>query len=476
MNPFAIFDNFVEAFFGKTDRDRIAWRTATFADRELESNYLDYLVDQELPKERFLNLLGVGIYCIFGILDAFTFRENLTDVLIVRWALCTPLAVTIILLTFYEPFKRNFQFITAASMLIGSLSMVWMISVMPHGGPPYIIGILAIFIFFSCMTRLYFLCAAGVFISVLSVYAVTILYISPKSTMEISSGLFFMVTIATFSFATSYTQEVRSRLLFHRTRQRELDAAYIEELLIEATAADQSKINFLSVLSHELRTPLHQIIGFCEVVMNPAASKEDAQKFLEQIHTSAHSLLSRLAKMLRYADATAGKIKYEFEYCSVKELVETITAQANDKAEDKNVDISIDTLEPAELYIDTLNASYAIGHIVENAINASTQGSNIVIRGCKDENGDYILEIEDYGVGMEPEKIKAALAPFVQVQAFRTRSTEGVGLGLTLARKILNDQQAEITLESTPGEGTRASVRFSAQSQAPVEAETRSAA
>ena len=462
MNPLAIFKTAPKALFGSADRSLIAWDKATFAERGIEAEYRNYLIEQELPKERFVNLLGIGIYVVFGFLDIMSFKENLADVLIVRWGVCTPLALTLVLLTYHDSFKRCFQFATAAVMAIGSLSVVWMISVLPAGGPPYIIGILTIFIFFSCITRVYFVLAGGIFLSVLAIYAVTIIFISPKSSIEISSGVFFMFTIASISFATSYTQEIRARLLFHQTRQRELDAAYIKELLIEATAADQSKINFLSVLSHELRTPLHQIIGFCEVIMKRASEtgETDMQEFLGHIHASAHKLLSQIAKMLRFADATAGKIRYHFEECPVSELIETVCVQADGRAQAKGVDIRTCDVAPATLYIDPMNASYAVGHIVENAINASKSGSEIVVSGCSEPDGVYVLQVRDFGVGMTRESISTALTPFAQVEAFRTRSSEGVGLGLALARKILNDQQADISLESEPGVGTTVFIRF----------------
>lgn len=461
MNLLALFRTAPEALFGSADRSLIAWRTATFADPELEQEYANYLVEQELPKERFINLLGIGIYLFFGVLDTVAFDEHLTEVLIVRWALCAPFAITITLLTYRDPFRRYFQFVTAATMAVGALSMIWMIALIPPGGPPYIIGILIVFIFFACITHVYFVLAASVFISLSVIYAVTMTFISPKGSLELVSGLFFMFTIATIALATSYTQEIRSRLLFHKTRQRELDAAYIKELLIEATAADQSKINFLSVLSHELRTPLHQIIGFCEIVMKQGSDDTaEAQAFLGQIHNSAHGLLSQIAKMLRYADATAGKIKYHFEECPVSELVDTVHGQASAKAQARNIEIDTADIEPGKLVIDPLNASYAVGHIVENAINASKSGGRVAIRGRALADGGYLLQIIDEGVGMSPEKISAALAPFAHVESFRTRASQGVGLGLALARKILCDQSAEISIASEPNVGTTVSVRF----------------
>jgi signal transduction histidine kinase len=113
------------------------------------------------------------------------------------------------------------------------------------------------------------------------------------------------------------------------------------------------------------------------------------------------------------------------------------------------------------LRIDPIHTAYAIGHLVENAINASSENAEVEIsaqRGA--EPGEYTLTVKDTGVGMAPEKIASAFTPFTQTENVRTRSREGIGLGLTLARKILNDQNADLRLESEPGVGTRAIVTF----------------
>ena len=265
-----------KGLFGDTAPNQINWALARFADRMAEENYHQHLVDVELPKDRLVNYLGITIYMIFGFLDLMTFKENLNEVLILRWVICAPIAVLLITLTFTASLKRHFQLVTIAVMAIGSGSMVAMIGLMgPEGGPPYIVGILSIFIFFSCIQRMHFPIAAAVYMAIVASYSATIVFVSPKSSEEIISGHFFMIFIAAVALFTTYMQEIRSRLDYVQRRQRELDAAYIQELLIEATAADRAKISFLSILSHEMRTPLHQIVGFSEIVPKPVAANAD---------------------------------------------------------------------------------------------------------------------------------------------------------------------------------------------------------
>ncbi|MEM9618402.1 MAG: HAMP domain-containing sensor histidine kinase [Pseudomonadota bacterium] len=449
--------------FGAVAVKQFNFLQARFRDRETEHAYQKYLIDVELPKERLVNYLGIGIYLIFGILDVYTFDEKLNHVLILRWAICAPVAISLISLTFFDRFKMHFQYITISVMVIGSLSVVGMIGMMdPEGGPPYLIGILAIFIFYACMQRMYFLAAAAVFIGVSAAYSLTITVISPKTPEEIASGHFFMIFIASVAFFTIYMQEIRSRINFFQLRQREMDATFIEKLLIEATAADRAKISFLSILSHELRTPLHQIVGFSEVVKNQVTHdpNSDPSDYLDEIHSSATSLLTSISKMLRYADATAGKISYDAMDCSVDYLIETVIEQARSKAEQEKVTISLGEIENAKLHIDHLHTAYAIGQLLDNAIAASSQGGGVEITGGLNDDGGYRLDIIDHGCGMSQDQITAAFAPFVQTEDVKTRTMEGVGLGLSLSKKIVEDQGAALILNSEVDLGTTVSVVF----------------
>lgn len=457
-----------DGLFGDTAPKQINWALARFADRSAEENYQQHLVDVELPKDRLVNYLGITIYMIFGFLDLMTFKENLNEVLILRWVVCAPIAILLITLTFSESVKRHFQLVTIAVMAIGSGSMVAMIGLMgPEGGPPYIVGVLSIFIFFSCIQRMHYPIAAAVYLAIVASYSGTIVFVSPKSSEEIVSGHFFMIFIASIALFTTYMQEIRSRLDYSQRRQRELDAVYIQELLIEATAADRAKISFLSILSHEMRTPLHQIVGFSEVVRNllQQATISDSPKYLDEIHSSATGLLSTIGKILRYADATAGKVSYEIDACSIEYLVETVCEQALTKAEAKKILLNVDDLVPATLHIDHPHTCYALGHIIENAINASETGATVEVNGVADDDGGYILAIKDHGCGMTDTQLNDAMTPFTQTESHKTRNRVGVGIGLTLAQKILADQKAALTIESMPGKGTTAYVRFDLRSQ-----------
>ncbi len=438
--------------------------TASYRDKDIETAYQAHLVREVLKTERLISYAWVLIYFLYGILDLMVISEGLTEILIVRWLLCTPIAFGLVVLTHFKTFKPYFPYIYTLGVFMFSISIVWMIGVLPaQNPPPYIIGVITVFIFAACMIHMPFPAAAAAFLLTAIAYSATMLSMDKFTRSDVISGHFFMVSSTFLAIATNYVQEIRSRIIWRQRMLRERDAIKIEELLIEATAADQSKINFLSMMSHELRTPLHQIIGFSEIVRNTFDSANDDDEnvgHLSQIQSSAQVLLARIQKMLRYADTTAGKIKYDFAITSTKELVESSLEQMRTAFERKGIRVDISGLQDAKLYIDIFHTCYALNTILENALNASPMNGRIWISGELRSDNGYTLAVKDEGVGMTPEQVEKAMKPFMQSEQVLSRTREGVGLGLTLANRILRDQKAKLALRSKPSAGTTVTIEF----------------
>ena len=455
-NPLKLFQQTLE-------RDGLSAFTAQFKTRETEKLYTQHLVEKTLPSERYFWYIVIVTYLGYWILDVLTINEGLRTVLTMR-VIVACLIAAMIPFSYLEKVKPHFGWLSAIGIWLSGLSIIAMIAIIPPAGaPPYIIGVLVTFVAASCIMRIPFLLAAIAYLSTSGVY-VAVLNLRPAfSNVDVISGHFFMLSIAAVAVATSYMQEIRSRMIWLRDEQRKRDNEVIEKLLIEATAADQSKINFLSMMSHELRTPLHQIIGYAEVVSNSFKAANDAGdnvRHLDEIHGSAHILLSRIQKMLRFVDATAGKMKYEIVDTSVTELVDVAIERMRAAMERGGVNVSTDGLEDATLYIDIVHTCYAVNNIIENAINASEPGGMLHISGTTLEDGAYELAIRDEGSGMTPEEIDGAMKPFNQNESALVRTREGLGLGLTVARHIFEDQNATIRLASDGMNGTCAIIRF----------------
>jgi len=437
--------------------------SVVFASKDLEKEYRTTFVDH-ISDQRLTAILVITIYCGYGILDIATIKENLRAILTARLLVGGPILMALFGCLFIPKiYERYLEYIMAIGFAAMTFTILYMIAqISPREGPPYIIGILVVFIFGSCVNTVPFRLAAPVYIISTITYGYIVFTGAQFSSVDRISGLAFLSAIVLVSFITHYFQDVRSRLIWWRNRQRSEDTARIQELLLEATAADQSKISFISLLTHELRTPIHQIIGFAEVIraQNNKENLNDIDPFVEEILSSGHGLLNRISKMLRYADATAGKIEYCQESLPVSELTEFSISQLEKFSEEKKITIETSNIKSIRISTDQQYTTYALTNIIENAIAASPENSTVVIDGSINTQGIFCLKIIDSGYGMSNENIKNALQPFSQIEAVRTRNIEGLGLGLTLSRKILIDQGATFEISSIVGEGTTVTINF----------------
>ena len=428
--------------------------TATFADKNTEERFVHHLIDEGFGREKLMQALGTFVFVAYGILDTLVVGNLSTEFLIVRFFVAGPIAFGIICLSWIKTLKRHFGLATSLALLIYALAIVYMIYRLPGpGAPPYIIGVLVVLIFTSCLMRINFVYAGPTYSLIALLYCSVLLIKRDSTYEEIVSGYFFMISVTCVAIATIYLQERRARETWISGEFRAQDDAVIRQLLLEATAADRSKTNFLSIVTHELRTPLHQIIGFSEVVRNQPGLDE-APNYLDQIINSANELLKKLGKMLRYADATAGKLKIELEECSAFDIIDQVKEEGRKIAASRSITIDAGEVSDAVLRADPHHAAYAIYNIVENAVTASRPGSTVKISGGAISDIEYAIHIRDSGDGMSAEQIDRAFKPFAQTEAGLTRYREGLGLGLPIANRLLAEQDARLSIETKIGIGT----------------------
>lgn len=441
-------------------RGGVRLTTATFADPATEARFKAHLAGEGFQRERLMQLLGWLIFVGYGALDFLVAGEHAAEFVTIRFIVAAPAALAVMALCWAKPFRRYLGQSTAVALLLCALAIIYMIFRMQGpSAPPYIIGVLVVLVYTSCVMRIDFLFASATYSLIAATYCAALFAKAAQGEADMISGSFFMISVAGIAIATIYLQERRVRETWLNMEQRAADDALIRQLLLEATAADRSKANFLSVVTHELRTPLHQIIGFSEIVRaNPQGDSNAGH--LDQVIASASQLLKKLAKMLRYAEAAAGKIRIELEDAPVEEIIDRVITETRASANAKNVRIDASGLQSGSLTIDVHHSAYALQNLVENAINASAAGSVVSIAGVRLPTGDYEIRIIDSGAGMTRAQAESALAPFEQTDSGLARYREGLGLGLPIASSLLSAQGAALRIDSTPGVGTIVAVRF----------------
>ncbi len=222
-----------------------------------------------------------------------------------------------------------------------------------------------------------------------------------------------------------------------------------------AEEASRAKSEFISHMSHELRTPLNAVLGF-SVLMRRAPDTTAAQrKNLDIIQRSGEHLLDLVNDILDMSRIEAGRMPMDIGAVDLRRLVRDVMDMLRVRADEKELELSLDeTAEvPHYLRVDQAKLRQVLINLLSNAIKFTPQGGVILrLRWQHDSTGAWLsIEVQDSGVGLQPQDLDRIFEPFVQVGEFSTQG--GTGLGLTITRKFIELMGGTISLESTPGEG-----------------------
>ena len=251
----------------------------------------------------------------------------------------------------------------------------------------------------------------------------------------------------------------------------------IEEQLLaakeRAELADRAKSEFLANMSHELRTPLNAIIGFSEMIRDNAFGPVGSPKYVEyahDIHSSGMHLLALINDILDLSKIEAGKGDLDEREIDVARLVRSCLILVGERADSGGV--TIDNRVPDDLprlRADQRKLKQILINLLSNAIKftsgkftpgTAAGGGRVRIAGRIDGAGALLIEVADTGIGIAPEDIPKALAPFRQIDGDLNRRFDGTGLGLPLAKSLAELHGGGLDLKSELGVGTTVTVRF----------------
>lgn len=238
---------------------------------------------------------------------------------------------------------------------------------------------------------------------------------------------------------------------------RHKEAETLREARDQATAASRSKSEFLANMSHELRTPLNAIIGFSEALerelFGPIGNPR-YREYAEDIHDSGVHLLSLINDILDLSKIEAGHFKLHEDETELDHVVQAATRIVRHRAQQAN--IAIDCILPSPplfLVADERALKQVLINLVSNAVKFSPEGSAVKIEAHV--GAEHLrIAVVDKGIGIAVHDIPRALTPFTQVDGSLSRTHEGTGLGLPLAKHLTELHGGTLTIESEVGTGT----------------------
>ena len=235
----------------------------------------------------------------------------------------------------------------------------------------------------------------------------------------------------------------------------------------QAENANRAKSAFLANMSHELRTPLNAIMGFSEVMKDQHLGPMHNERYLGyagDIHSSGRYLLGIINDILDLSKIEAGKMSLETaEEFSLAQSLEGSVGMVT--ALGDKFGVRIETNLPPQtvrlVAVERMIRQIMI-NLVGNAIKFTPAGGRVLVSGVARDDGGYSIMVKDSGIGMTDAEIAQALTPFGQVENKMTATHNGTGLGLPLAKAMLELHGGVMQLSSVPHLGTTITLHFPA--------------
>jgi signal transduction histidine kinase len=231
--------------------------------------------------------------------------------------------------------------------------------------------------------------------------------------------------------------------------------------LTKADAASKSKSAFLAAMSHELRTPLNAIIGFSEVMTIEAfgpVGNAHYQDYVRDIHKSGQHLLALINDILDLSRLDAGKAELHEEPVGIAPLTADCLRMVEKQAQDAGLVLRQDiAFDLPRLLADERRIKQVLINLLTNAIKFTPRDGRVTVTARQHPDGIFI-SVEDTGIGIAPDDLSRVFENFSQIDSTIARRHEGAGLGLPLARQLMELHGGRLVLESVVSIGTAATM------------------
>ena len=300
----------------------------------------------------------------------------------------------------------------------------------------------------------------------------------PKSDVYATVGRNVAAIVFTYVIFVAFVEILRYRsnrnfleqqALQEAEYKKELEAKNRElELSIEHEAiANRSKREFLFNMSHDIRTPMNAIIGFTSLAATHVDNKEQVLDYLKKISISSQHLLSLINDVLDMSRIESGKVKIDEKVVHLPDLIHDLRSIIQSNVSAKRLSLLIDTMDvyDEDIITDPLRLNQVLLNILSNAIKFTPSGGTISIQiiqkntGIKDR-ADYEFRVKDTGIGMSEEFKDHIFEEFAREETSTVSRIQGTGLGMAIAKRIVDLMGGTIEVNSEQGVGSEFVVKI----------------
>jgi PAS domain S-box-containing protein len=233
-----------------------------------------------------------------------------------------------------------------------------------------------------------------------------------------------------------------------------------EELVkanVDAEASNRLKSSFLANISHEIRTPLNSVVGFANLLLANDLTNDVKEEYIEHINHNSEKLLQIIGDIIDLSRLESSQIEITYEEASVNSIVNEIVEDARKiiKRNEKSIIINVMNMleENGDLiFTDRIWLKRVLNHLMDNAVKFTLEGS--VRLSYAKENENLVFRIKDTGIGINKENLDHIFEEFRQEIDGHHRPFEGLGVGLTLAKEVIERMGGKIFVQSEKGVGS----------------------
>ncbi len=275
------------------------------------------------------------------------------------------------------------------------------------------------------------------------------------------------IGVLTFHFTVpvNFDEEYQTLLLSvaHHCAQA-LDRARLYESTQRARAdaerANRTKDEFVSVVSHELRTPLNAILGWTTMLQRGVLTPEKADRALRSISDNASRQARLIEELLDFSRVTSGRAALQMERVDVRDLMRGVVESMIPTAVARAVELQLSPVPPVDVLGDLRRLEQVFFNLVDNALKFTPEGGRIALDVCL-LDGEVAIQVQDNGAGMDPAFLPHVFDRFRQADSATSRTHGGLGLGLSIARQLVEAHGGSIIAASEgKGHGAAFTVRL----------------
>lgn len=405
---------------------------------------------------------GFILYSIFGVLDYFMLPSNYINAWEIRFYFVGPSLVIPLILSFSKWFEKYINLFTILLLGIAQIGIFMMIFMAkPYEGAyySYYMGLILVILWAAFIFKIKSIALSVLVLFTWIIYITYAIlfqkltshgYHAPQFAYFFNNSL-FLISITSLAIVGNY-------LIDQYYNKLNTENANLEKALQKAQESDQIKSNFLSTMSHEIRTPLNGIIGFSDIMIHEN-HHQNFDEMAKVINRQGIQLLNIVDSILQYVEIQNKSDLGEKTQIKSHELLHVVHREFDyviNKFHKPDIELKIQDFFNGQFqYLYTYKKVFfdIVKALLENAVKFSESGEVSVIFKVINDS-DLILQIKDEGIGISIDKSEDIFDHFYQIESGHNRKYEGIGMGLSFTKKVVDLMDGKIWYEKNEGPGS----------------------